>query len=96
MKKEYQFIDGYYVTRRTKKVAEKDYNVGYTVYIVPVNMPFHSMWTAPSRIQKDYFDCEHRTFDSICNEIEYYQCNHETGRYLKYYTMSDSEREEHK
>ena len=93
MKKDYECIDGMYVTRRTKAKARKDYNEGYTVYIVPSNMAFRSMWHSPSRINKTYNDCENRTFDSLCNEIEFYQCNSESGKYLRFYTMSDSERE---
>ena len=93
MRKEYQFIDGCYVTRRDKRTARKDYEKGYTIYIVPVNMTLQSMWHRPARIQKDFYLCETRTFDTVCNIISAYQCNNETGRYLKYYTVSDSERE---
>ena len=94
MRKEVEFIDGIYVTRRTKKAAEKDYNAGYTVYIVPVNMPLRSMWSEPARANKEGYDYINKTFQQICNSVEYYQCNAECGRYLKYYTMADSEREE--
>ena len=92
MKKEYQAINGYYVTRRTKTRARKDYEEGYTVSIVPCNMSFRSMWHNPYTINKDSYACTGKTFDKICNDIAYYNCNNEAGRYLKYYTMADSER----
>ena len=31
-------------------------------------------------------------FDTLVNQIEFYNCNSESGNYLKYYIIADSER----
>lgn len=88
-KKEYECIHGTYVTRVNKMKARNAFNHGDTVYCLPVNYSLYSMWTKPFEINNrdDTLD-----FDILVNGIEFYNCNNESGTYLKYYIIADSER----
>lgn len=68
-----------------KKLVLKD---GARVFAKPCNFnpqsPFCIMYIIDSEKLTD-FNC---SFDSLVNEIEYYNCNNETGKYLSYYIES--------
>lgn len=86
MKNNIEYLSGVAMKRVTKRVARSLYNLGYTIHCVPVNMTLSSMWHRPFTIQKELYSCEQAgNFDNVVNHIEYYNCNHETGYYLKYY-----------
>lgn len=69
-----------------KKLVLKD---GVRVFTKPCNFnpqsPFCIMYIIDPDRLKDY----NRSFDSLVNEIEYYNCNGEVGKYLSYYVESE-------
>ena len=77
------------VARVTKREAEKFYNAGFDVLLIPHKCnPENKFYCFGAWenlfITKDFGGSE--SFESICNEFSYYHCNYnETGRYLAYY-----------
>ena len=70
-----------------KQRAERLYNEGKIISIIPCNTRLGNMWVEPFNIHKMLMrDGEPRTFTQWVNEYEYYNCNNEMGLYLHYYT----------
>lgn len=66
--------------RVTKKTAEKLYNSDATVFVCPCKVnPSGVLGAIP------VYNDKTNNFTSVCNEIKFYNCNHETGDYLAYY-----------
>ena len=80
--------------RVTRKAAEKAYNEGKAIYLLPCKMRLNNMWINPYKaIKGEYRPLEEgyttvvprSDFDSLENCFTYYNCNNETGRYIAWY-----------
>ena len=71
------------VKRIDKRVAEKMFNNGITIYLHSSNMMFDNVWQSPCPINN--YQGQDRTFNQICNEYRYYNCDAERGRRIKFY-----------
>ena len=70
--------------RVDKRVARRLFDEGTTLYLTPCRCAVTSMFTV--KVGKDWWGVEEdRTFDSLVNEFEYYNCNAELGRYTMYF-----------
>lgn len=70
-----------YTQVRNKTQARKLYAQGTQLYFLPSKAnPLSSWWYPPISFPAE------RDFDAAYNEVVYYNCNKETGRYLKFYT----------
>jgi hypothetical protein len=85
MRKENYIYNGEYIERITRAAAKKLYNAGGRVYAAPVNLNLYSPWAYVSELKKT--DDPGRTFESIENAMIYYNCNPETGSYIKYFQV---------
>lgn len=70
--------------RVRKNVARKLFDAGKNVYAMPCRLRVDNAWIPPLMVYSGDMD---ETFDQICNAIEYYNCNAETGRYLHFYVV---------
>lgn len=70
--------------RIEKRTAKKLFNGGKQIYAIPCRLNINSWWTTfmPLNNAKD--------FDKQVNEIEFYNCSYETGRYLHYYINEET------
>ena len=86
------------IKRISKKAAEKLYNAGKPVYMLPCKMRFNNTWQKPYKAQKensneaiagDGFNTiipRNNEFETIVNAFTYYNCQYnETGKYIAYY-----------
>lgn len=77
----------------TKRTAKKLFCEGKTVIASPANIrPFNSYGFTHFEFNKailDDYDRENygieKSFDNIVNTCVYYNCDNETGRYLRFY-----------
>lgn len=70
--------------RISKAAARKMFYKGGAVHILSVNMrPGNYSW--PFMAQKDREICS-RSFNSLCNNYEYYNCDNIRGYYPAFYT----------
>lgn len=65
-----------------KLTARKIFNEGHKVFLIPCKCRTNSVWQTGCWIDNTTFD---RSFDSIVDEFEYYNCNKELGTYSAYY-----------
>ena len=65
----------------TKPSAEKLFNVGETVYLLPNKVKLGNQWILPFAIN----DSKGMTFDNFINNYAYYNCNKETGTTVAFY-----------
>jgi hypothetical protein len=76
---------------RTK--AERLYNEGYTVYLLPckVRPDFNAAFILPYDINIKVWqahESQPSKFDNIVNYYHYYNCNYEeTGKYIAFYVL---------
>lgn len=72
--------------RISKAAAEKAYNNGLTVRIVPCKIAPVNAWDIGFDVCKANGDAEYAwRFDALINAITFYNCNNCTGKYLAYY-----------
>lgn len=64
-----------------KRTAERLYNEGKTILLVPCKMRLNSPWTYIHRAKNTSGD----TFEKVVNNFGYYNCCYETGYYPAYY-----------
>lgn len=70
-----------YTQLRNKSQARKLHAQGVQLYCLPSNAnPLCTWWYPPIPFPAE------RDFDAAYNEAVFYNCNNETGRYLKFYT----------
>ena len=81
MRRENYIFNGEHLERVTRAAAKKIYESGRRVFAVPVNINLSSPWAGVFEITRE----EGRTFERTENAIIYYNCNSETGLYLKYF-----------
>lgn len=67
-----------------KRTARKLYNEGKYIYLQSSNMQFDSMWQRPCIVSKKESDMD---FDALCNEFEYYNCDKERGKWIRFYVQ---------
>lgn len=77
--------EGKYWVRISKAQARKLYFNGKEIAIIPCKLkPFTEMhWefiTEVDRVEKE-------GFDELVNAMQYYNCNHEMGKYASFYKM---------
>ena len=89
-----QNIDGF--KRINKRAAEKAYNEGKMLYILPCKVNFANRWIKPVRVHKestttmsiDGFNTtitRNREFDILVNAYTYYNCCNGLGKYPAFY-----------
>lgn len=82
MNKEVVNYQNWLYTRITKKTAKNIYT-SCKVVAIPVNVSVGNMWI-------DFFEIDKNVdFDKQVAEYIYYNCNNETGNYLKFYIEDD-------
>lgn len=76
----------------TKRTAKKLYCEGKTIIATPANIRPFNPWGLYCELSQDNFHKEvidemgaDKHFNSLCNSAIYYNCNNETGRYLRFY-----------
>ena len=76
--------------RVNKTKARRLFNEGKTIYLVPCKVypDPRGMWIQPYDIDKK-FD---KTFDTIVNSYEYYNCCPETGKVVAFYIKTGEEK----
>lgn len=87
--------DGKEYRQISKPTAKKLYLAGVTVIAVPANINPFNKWGMVfnfSRLRDaayiiDEIGAENR-FDELCNSAVYYNCNNETGKYLRFYVAN--------
>lgn len=73
--------------RISKKDAEKRYNAGQTIYLLPCKLNPHNIWFQPLYANKE--SCDNATWEHIVNDAAGYNCNAAQGYYLSYYLKID-------
>ena len=74
---------GIVFTRVSKREAEKRFNAGEEICLVPCKVDPRNEWGVLYCVEKDE---EHEDFEKIVNAFSYYNCNSELGNYVAYYT----------
>ena len=71
-----------------KTQARKIYNSFKSIYLVPSNVypDFTNMWVKPCEVGRT-FHSEDSDFDELVGAYQFYNCNSELGRRVKYYTL---------
>ena len=83
-------IGGY--SRISKARARKEFNAGNDVFIMPVKASPVNIWFSPYCANRFAWYTENRSFDSIVNEYEFYNCNYnELGKYAAFYVLDAGE-----
>ena len=73
--------EGLNLVKITKPTAQKLFNAGETVYLLPNKVRLGNEWILPFAIN----DSEGITFDKHINSYAYYNCNKETGTVVAFY-----------
>ena len=72
--------------RISKATARELHHAGKEFLVVPRKLnPANRFFAMGSVIDKAMFP----DFDKICNTMQYYNCNYETGYYLAFYTVTE-------
>lgn len=90
-KREFRRNDFIY-KRVTKAHARKLVDGGNRVAVAPVNQRLDRMWTTPIKVSLELLDFNGQTLEQFLNEVMYYNCNSELGKYLAYYEVMQIER----
>lgn len=67
-----------------KRTARKLFDEGKTIYLQSCNMTFDNIWSAPIPIDRRSSGGL-RTFDGICRDFVYYNCDCERGYYPRFF-----------
>lgn len=68
-----------------KTAARKRFENGETIYFTPSKMLFDNPWQYPVNVQKNDKWFKDYSFDKICNQYEYYNCDAERGKYIHFF-----------
>lgn len=68
--------------RISKREAQKRYESGEEILFSPVNMHLDGVWSSVVILSHENAE---GTFEQVVNNCMYYNCTHETGKYLAYY-----------
>ena len=88
MRREEYIIDGKMWVRIPKQLAHRMYVCNIPLLIAPCKFRLDGIWGCgfyckKTEQQKEYGYTPH--FRTLVNEYEYYNCNHELGRYTKFF-----------
>lgn len=89
MQKEDYTYNGKRFIRVNKIKARKIYGDGNTVYLIPDMMRLDNAWQSPCPISKKDNGGD-REFDTWVNEFQYYNCDNERGRGVKYFVKQSA------
>lgn len=67
-----------------KRTAKKLFNAGKQIYAIPCRLNTNSLWISPIPLRNT------KDFDKQVDEIAFYNCSYETGRYLHYYINEET------
>ena len=73
--------------RVSMKTARKVYEAGFAVCFIPVNMKPFGPWGLGAVLDKNEvrrLNCD-ADFEKVCDNLKYYNCNAEAGRYIAFY-----------
>jgi hypothetical protein len=75
------------VKQVNKNVAKKAFLQGKTIFLHSCNMRINNMWQSPmpTNLQSDANVIHEMTFEAICNEFEYYNCDAERGKRILFF-----------
>lgn len=73
-----------------KRTAEKMFNGGYCVYLLPYKIRFGAMWQQPAPVRRNACGDITNDWNKTLNQYIYYNCSTYAGRYPKYYVNKDS------
>lgn len=82
MHEEYQKHGVNYV-RIDKKKARIKFNAGCTIYLIQDMMRLDNAWQSPCPINME--KSSEKDFDKLVNAFQYYNCDSERGRGVKYF-----------
>ena len=85
MEKFYSSTAGTMMQQVQKRTARKMFHEGEAIYLCSCNMHFDSAWQTPIVISKEVGKSLGYTFDQLCDNYEYYNCDSERGRYAHFY-----------
>lgn len=84
MEKFYSETLGKTVQQISIRKARKLYEKNVELFLTASNMRFDNSWTRPMPLQKSR-RYERDTFDGICSEFRYYNCDNLRGKYIRFY-----------
>lgn len=73
------------VTQISKRKARKYWEDGKTIYFHSSNLMFDCIWQHPMPAEKNGFSFVGHSFDSVCDEYMYYNCDSERGKYIHFF-----------
>lgn len=76
------------IVQIARQRARRLYEQGKTIYLQSCNMRFNTMWQSACPINKERATWG-ETFDSVVNAFEYYNCDHERGKYPNYFVKKE-------
>lgn len=79
---------GDYMERVSRRTAKRLYNAGEPIILLPCKC-----FTDYFSFETKENEKEIRTFDSLVNEFEYYNCNYKCGYYAAFYVVSGNIRD---
>lgn len=82
MHEEYMMRGVNYV-RIDKKKARVKFNIGHTIYLIQDMMRLVNAWQNPCPISIE--ESGEKDFDKLVNSFQYYNCDSERGRGVKYF-----------
>lgn len=72
------------MTKINKVRARNLYNSGGAVIAIPCKLNPNNQFFATGAVLQKIPGADH-DFDKLCNQLSYYNCTNETGRYLAFY-----------
>ena len=76
--------------RVNRRAAERLYNSGVAVGLCPCKMnPEHPYFNMLAWVNSS--DDPERSFTALCNAFTWYNCNAETGQYIAFYVLKDTQ-----
>lgn len=77
------------VKQISKRTARKLWDEGREIYFHSSNMMFDNMWQHPMPASKDGYTFVGYTFDLVCADYKYYNCDNERGKYIHFFVKAD-------
>lgn len=84
MYQDYQAYENKVWKRVTARVAQKMFNMGRPVLLLPVRVSFSNPWITPLKVTQNTSE----VFSVVTEAYAASNCNTELGRYCKYYVVS--------
>lgn len=75
------------VRQINKTTAKKLYDKGITIYMQSCNMRFDNVWQHPYDVSNDMQHTKGYTFEQICNNYTYYNCDNVRGKYPCFFVL---------